>query len=97
MLYNIFGRMGQSLVLEMVYCLVEVENIVVIKEVIGSLEQVFLIWVYIFDDFVIYVGDDVLIFFLLVVGGVGVVSVVSYLVGDCLQVMVQYFVQGVMV
>lgn len=94
MLYNIPGRTGQSLAPETVYRLAEVENIVAIKEATGSLEQASLIRAHTPDNFAIYAGDDVLTLPLLAVGGAGVVSVASHLVGDRLQAMVQHFAQG---
>ncbi|AIE75288.1 MULTISPECIES: 4-hydroxy-tetrahydrodipicolinate synthase [unclassified Synechocystis] len=94
MLYNIPGRTGQSLAPETVYRLAEVENIVAIKEATGSLEQASLIRVHTPDDFAIYAGDDVLTLPMLAVGGAGVVSVASHLVGDRLQTMVRHFAQG---
>ncbi|MBE9194813.1 MULTISPECIES: 4-hydroxy-tetrahydrodipicolinate synthase [Synechocystis] len=94
MLYNIPGRTGQNLAPETVYRLAEVENIVAIKEATGSLEQASLIRAHTPEDFAIYAGDDVLTLPLLAVGGAGVVSVASHLVGDRLQTMVQNFAQG---
>ncbi|MBD2651961.1 4-hydroxy-tetrahydrodipicolinate synthase [Synechocystis sp. FACHB-383] len=94
MLYNIPGRTGQNLAPETVYRLAEVENIVAIKEATGSLEQASLIRAHTPEDFAIYAGDDVLTLPLLAVGGAGVVSVASHLVGDRLRAMVQNFAQG---
>ncbi|MBE9203703.1 4-hydroxy-tetrahydrodipicolinate synthase [Synechocystis salina LEGE 06099] len=94
MLYNIPGRTGQNLAPETVCRLAEVENIVAIKEATGSLEQASLIRAHTPEDFAIYAGDDVLTLPLLAVGGAGVVSVASHLVGDRLQAMVQNFAQG---
>jgi 4-hydroxy-tetrahydrodipicolinate synthase len=94
MLYNIPGRTGQSLAPETVYRLAEIDNIVAIKEATGSLEQASLIRAHTPPEFAIYAGDDVLTLPMLAVGGAGVVSVASHLVGDRLQAMVQHFSTG---
>lgn len=94
MLYNIPGRTGQNLLPETVARLAEVPNIIAIKEASGNLDQVSQIRRLTSSDFGIYSGDDSLTLPLLAVGGQGVVSVASHLVGDALQEMVQAFEQG---
>jgi len=94
MLYNIPGRTGQNLLPETVVRLAEVPNIVAIKEASGNLDQVGLIHRSTSPDFCIYSGDDSLTMPMLAVGGTGVVSVASHLVGDDLQSMVQAFETG---
>ncbi|HEY9645301.1 MAG TPA: 4-hydroxy-tetrahydrodipicolinate synthase [Chroococcidiopsis sp.] len=94
MLYNIPGRTGQNLSPETVSRLAEVPNIVAIKEASGNLEQVSQIRRSTSADFGIYSGDDALTLPMLAVGGQGVVSVASHLVGDLLQQMIQAFEQG---
>jgi 4-hydroxy-tetrahydrodipicolinate synthase len=94
MLYNIPGRTGQSLTPETVAQLAEIENIVAIKEATGSLDQTSQIRALTPPDFAIYAGDDGLTLPILAVGGSGVVSVASHLVGDRLQTMIQHFQNG---
>jgi 4-hydroxy-tetrahydrodipicolinate synthase len=94
MLYNIPGRTGQNLQPETVARLANVENIVAIKEASGSLDQVSQIRRLTAPDFEIYCGDDSLTLPMLAVGGSGVVSVASHLVGDLMQQMVQHFFAG---
>ncbi|TVQ24420.1 MAG: 4-hydroxy-tetrahydrodipicolinate synthase [Leptolyngbya sp. DLM2.Bin15] len=94
MLYNIPGRTGQNLLPETVARLAEIPNIVAIKEASGSLDQVSQVRRLTPPEFKIYSGDDSLTLPLLSVGGTGVVSVASHLVGDRLQAMIQQFEQG---
>lgn len=94
MLYNVPGRTGQSLAVETVARLAQIPNIVAIKEASGSLDHASHIRRETPDDFFIYSGDDSLTLPLLAVGGSGVVSVASHLVGDQLQQMIQSFEAG---
>ncbi|WP_199248638.1 4-hydroxy-tetrahydrodipicolinate synthase [[Phormidium] sp. ETS-05] len=94
MLYNIPGRTGQNLLPETVARLAEIPNIVAIKEASGSLEQVTQVRRLTPAEFQIYSGDDALTLPLLAVGGTGVVSVASHLVGDNIQEMVKAFENG---
>jgi 4-hydroxy-tetrahydrodipicolinate synthase len=94
MLYNIPGRTGQNLLPETVAKLAEIDNIVAIKEASGNLEQVSSIRRLTPSEFAIYSGDDALTLPILSVGGTGVVSVASHLVGEQIQAMVQAFEQG---
>ncbi len=81
MLYNIPGRTGQNLKPETVARLAEVPNIVAIKEASGDLDQASQIRRLTPPEFSLYSGDDSLTLPLLSVGGRGVVSVASHLVG----------------
>lgn len=94
MLYNIPGRTGCNLAVDTVTRLAEIENIVAIKEASGSLDQVSQVRAHTPNDFLIYSGDDSLTLPTLAVGGCGVVSVASHLVGDHLQAMIQAYETG---
>lgn len=94
MLYNIPGRTGQNLSVDTVARLAEVPNIVAIKEASGNLDQASQIRRATPPGFALYSGDDSLTLPLLAVGGNGVVSVASHLVGDLLQQMIQHFEAG---
>lgn len=85
MFYNVLGRMVVLFVLEMVIRFVEILNIFVIKEVSGDFDVIMKIIVEMLEDFYVYLGDDGLMFFIFVVGGRGVVLVVSYIVGFDMQ------------
>ena len=94
MLYNIPGRTGRNLQPETVVKLAEIDNIVAIKEASGNLEQACAIRRLTSSSFAIYSGDDLLTLPLLAVGGTGVVSVASHLVGSQIQQMIQAFETG---
>ena len=94
MLYNIPARTGQNLLPETVARLAEIPNIVAIKEASGNLDQASQIRCLTPPDFSIYSGDDSLTLPLLSIGGIGVVSVASHLVGPQLQTMIQSFESG---
>ncbi len=94
MLYNVPGRTGQNLQPETVARLAELPNVVAVKEASGNLDQVSQIRRLTASDFAIYSGDDSLTLPILSIGGVGVVSVASHLVGQPLQRMIRAFVEG---
>ena len=94
MLYNVPGRTSCNLAPDTVVRLATVPNIVAIKEASGSLDSVSQIRAATPADFSIYSGDDSMTLPLLSVGGCGVVSVASHLVGDRLQAMIQSFEAG---
>lgn len=94
MLYNIPGRTGQNLMPETVARLAELSNICAIKEASGNLDHASQIRSLTPPEFALYSGDDSLTLPLLSVGGYGVVSVASHLVGQQLQQMIQLFLSG---
>ncbi len=96
MLYNIPGRTGQNLQPETVAQLAQIDNIIAIKEAAGNLDQAAQIRGLTPPEFDIYAGDDSLTLPILSIGGVGVVSVASHLVGDQIQAMIQAFRFGQM-
>ena len=94
MLYNIPGRTGKNLEPETVARLAEIPNIVAIKEASGNLDQASRIRQLTAPEFKIYSGDDSLTLPLMAIGGSGVVSVASHLVGKQLQQMIGAFEAG---
>ncbi|MBE9166243.1 4-hydroxy-tetrahydrodipicolinate synthase [Pleurocapsales cyanobacterium LEGE 06147] len=94
MLYNVPGRTSCNLEAETVAKLAQVDNIVAIKEASGNLEQACQIRRITPSSFAIYSGDDFLTLPLLTVGGVGVVSVASHLVGEQMQQTIEAFAGG---
>jgi 4-hydroxy-tetrahydrodipicolinate synthase len=94
MLYNIPGRTGQNMLPETVARLAEIPNIVAVKEASGNLDQASQIRCLTSPEFAIYSGDDSLTLPMLAVGGSGVVSVASHLVGEQLQQMIKAFEAG---
>ncbi|KAM3101179.1 4-hydroxy-tetrahydrodipicolinate synthase [Phormidesmis sp. 146-12] len=94
MLYNVPGRTSQNLLPETVARLAEIPNIVAVKEASGNLDQASQIRQLTPSEFAIYSGDDSLTLPLMAIGGKGVVSVASHLVGSQLQQMIQAFESG---
>ncbi|MFS8861325.1 4-hydroxy-tetrahydrodipicolinate synthase [Synechococcus sp. H60.3] len=94
MLYNIPGRTGVSLQPETVAKLAELETIVAIKEASGTMDVVSEIRRLTPPHFGIYSGDDSLTLPILSLGGSGVVSVASHLVGPQLQELIQSYSSG---
>jgi len=94
MIYNVPGRTSVNILPETVARLAEIENIVAIKEASGNLEQVNVLKTMVPEDFLIYSGDDALTLPILAVGGAGVVSVASHLVGREIKAMISAFLAG---
>ncbi|NLW17392.1 MAG: 4-hydroxy-tetrahydrodipicolinate synthase [Firmicutes bacterium] len=94
LVYNVPGRTACNLLPATVLRLAEIENIFGIKEASGNLDQVSEIAAAAPDDFVIYSGDDSLTLPILAVGGHGVVSVASHVIGRQLKEMVQAYKRG---
>lgn len=94
MIYNVPGRTSVNILPETVARLAEIDNIVAIKEASGNLEQVSLLKTMVPPDFLIYSGDDALTLPILAVGGVGVVSVASHLVGREIKSMIAAYQAG---
>jgi 4-hydroxy-tetrahydrodipicolinate synthase len=93
-LYNIPSRTAINMLPETTVRLSEIENVVGIKEASGSLETVVKIISGSRPGFRIWSGDDVMTLPLLSVGGYGVISVASHLVGRQIQAMIQRSVRG---
>lgn len=94
MLYNIPSRTGVNCLPETIAKLSEIPNITAVKEASGNLDQSSEIRSRTKDDFRIYSGDDSLTLPILSVGGSGVVSVASHLVGREIQEMVRSYERG---
>ncbi|MEN9220811.1 MAG: 4-hydroxy-tetrahydrodipicolinate synthase [Thermostichus sp. BF3_bins_97] len=94
LLYNIPGRTGANLQPETVAKLAEFETIVAIKEASGIMDIASEIRRLTPSRFGIYSGDDSLTLPILALGGSGVVSVASHLVGLQLQELIQSYSRG---
>lgn len=94
MLYNIPGRTSVNILPETVVRLAQISNIVAIKESSGSMDQVSELKRNLPEHFSIYSGDDSLTLPILSLGGKGVVSVVSHLVGSRLKEMINAYTSG---
>ena len=94
LLYNVPGRSGVNLLAETVIELSHVPNIQGIKEASGDLGQMSAIIAGTDASFSVYSGDDSLTLPLLAIGGRGVVSVASHVVGLEMQQMIHDFHTG---
>jgi 4-hydroxy-tetrahydrodipicolinate synthase len=94
MLYNVPGRTGMNISVDTMVRLAELDNVVAIKEASGDLSQVTELASRLPDRVAVYSGDDKLLLPILAVGGVGVVSVASHLVGPQLREMMDAFFAG---
>lgn len=94
MIYNIPGRTGVNLLPETMVRLAELPNVVAIKEASGDLNQISEVCRLLPPRVQVYSGDDALTLPVLAVGGVGVVSVASHLVGGQIKEMIEFFFQG---
>jgi 4-hydroxy-tetrahydrodipicolinate synthase len=94
MIYNIPGRTGVNVEPTTLLRLAEITNVVAVKEASGNLNQMSEICAGAPDGFLVYSGDDSLTLPLLAVGGVGVVSVASHVVGRDIRRMCEAFFAG---
>ncbi|WNF38754.1 4-hydroxy-tetrahydrodipicolinate synthase [Bacillaceae bacterium IKA-2] len=94
MLYNIPGRSIVNMAVETIVRLAEIDNIVALKEANGDLESMANIIQNTPDDFLVYSGDDSLTLPLLAIGGHGVVSVSSHIIGNEMKNMITAFQNG---
>lgn len=94
MIYNIPGRSVVNITPETIIRLSEIDNIVAVKEASGDLNAMTEIITKTDKDFVLYSGDDGITLPVLAIGGKGVVSVASHIIGPEMQEMVQAFVHG---
>ncbi|AJI21776.1 4-hydroxy-tetrahydrodipicolinate synthase [Priestia megaterium] len=94
MLYNIPGRSIVNISVETVVRLSEITNVVSIKEASGNLDAMAEIISKTPSDFTLYSGDDGLTIPVLAIGGAGVISVASHIIGNDMQEMINAFKNG---
>ncbi|TMN22742.1 4-hydroxy-tetrahydrodipicolinate synthase [Lentibacillus cibarius] len=94
MLYNIPGRSVVNLSVETTVRLSKVPNIVAIKEASGDLDAMTKIISQTSPEFTLYTGEDSLTLPTLAIGGAGVVSVSSHIVGNEMQDMITSYKHG---
>lgn len=94
MLYNVPGRTGANMLPETVARLAEIENIVALKEASGNIVQFAEVVKRVPKDFLVYTGEDATTLPSLSVGGYGVVSVASHVVGLKMKEMIDTFLAG---
>ncbi|MBI2869233.1 MAG: 4-hydroxy-tetrahydrodipicolinate synthase [Chloroflexi bacterium] len=93
-LYNVPSRTGTNLNAETVIRLSQIDNIIGLKEASGNLEQVSRIISGARKGFLIWSGNDGDTLHILTLGGYGVISVASHLVGQQIKDMIECFLAG---
>ncbi len=93
-LYNVPSRTVANLASDTVIKLSQIDNIVGVKEASGNLRQVTEIVQGTRDDFLVYSGNDSDTLPILALGGYGVISVASHLVGSQIKDMMEKFLNG---
>lgn len=94
MLYNIPGRSVVNVAPETIIKLSKIDNIVAVKEASGNLNSMTKIIAETDDNFLLYSGDDGLFLPVLSIGGTGVVSVASHVLGNEMQELAKAFFNG---
>ncbi|MBU8907350.1 4-hydroxy-tetrahydrodipicolinate synthase [Desertibacillus haloalkaliphilus] len=94
MIYNIPGRSSVNISVETTIRLSQIENIVATKEASGDLEAMAKIIEETDDKFSLYSGDDSLTLPVMSIGGTGIVSVSSHVIGNEMQEMVTSYLNG---
>lgn len=94
MLYNIPGRSVVNMSVETIVRLSQIPNIVAIKEANGNLDAMAEVISQTPSDFTLYSGDDGLTLPVLGIGGAGIVSVASHIIGNEMQEMINLFKNG---
>lgn len=94
MLYNVPSRTGGNMTAETSIALSKIPNIVALKESAGDLDQTTKVVEGCSEDFLVYSGDDSLLLPTLCVGGYGVVSVASHVVGPQISNMIDAYLAG---
>jgi 4-hydroxy-tetrahydrodipicolinate synthase len=93
-MYNVPSRTVASLSADTVIKLSQIDNIVGVKEASGNLEQISRIISETREDFLVWSGNDSDTLPILALGGYGVISVASHLVGKQINEMIYSFVDG---
>ncbi|MBE9482885.1 MAG: 4-hydroxy-tetrahydrodipicolinate synthase [Chloroflexi bacterium] len=93
-LYNVPSRTVTNLAADTVIKLSQIDNIVGVKEASSNLGQIAEIIQRTKEDFLVYSGNDSDTFPILALGGYGVISVASHLVGIQIKDMMEKFLNG---
>ena len=93
-MYNVPSRTVVNMTADTVIRLSKVDNIIGVKEASGNFEQIAKIIQETSDDFFVWSGNDTDTFPILALGGYGIISVASHLVGNQIKQMIDSFVGG---
>ncbi|MGE1110602.1 4-hydroxy-tetrahydrodipicolinate synthase [Priestia megaterium] len=94
MLYNIPGRSVINMSVDTIVRLAELPNVVALKDASGDLDAMTAIIAQTSNDFALYSGDDGLTLPVLAIGGTGIISVASHIIGNEMQEMVKLYESG---
>ncbi len=94
MLYNVPARTGSNMSVDTIVSLSKIKNIFSVKEASGNIGQMSEIISATSDDFLLYSGDDGITLPVLSIGGYGIVSVCSHIIGKEMTQMIQSFLEG---
>jgi len=93
-LYNVPSRTVVSMSADTAIRLSHIDNIAGVKEASGNLEQIAKIISNTREDFLVWSGNDSETFPIMALGGYGIISVASHLVGNQIKQMIDSFVNG---
>ena len=93
-LYNVPSRTVVNMTAETTIRLSQIDNIIGVKEASGNLEQIAKIISGASAGFTVWSGNDSDTFPLMAIGGYGIISVASHLVGKQIKQMIDSFVSG---
>ncbi len=93
-MYNVPSRTVVNMTADTVIRLSKIDNIIGVKEASGNFEQIAKIIQGTGDDFLVWSGNDSDTFPIMAIGGYGIISVASHLVGNQIKQMIDSFVDG---
>ena len=93
-MYNVPSRTVVNMTADTVIRLSKIDNIIGVKEASGNFEQIAKIIQETGDDFFVWSGNDSDTFPIMAIGGYGIISVASHLVGKQIKQMIDSFVSG---
>ena len=93
-MYNVPSRTVVNMTADTVIRLSKIDNIIGVKEASGNFEQIAKIIQETGDDFFVWSGNDTDTFPIMAIGGYGIISVASHLVGNQIKQMIDNFVDG---
>jgi 4-hydroxy-tetrahydrodipicolinate synthase len=93
-MYNVPSRTVTNMTADTVIRLSKIDNIIGVKEASGNFEQIGRIIQETGDDFSVWSGNDQDTFPLMAIGGYGIISVISHLVGKQIKKMIDSFLSG---
>ena len=92
--YNVPSRTALNLTAETMIKLSQIDNIVAVKEASGDLRQITEIIAGTPEDFMVFSGNDSDTLPILALGGYGVISVASHIIGSQIKTMIEEFLKG---